>query len=639
MKPMTSNNQKNDGLTGKLRKWPVFFLAVPLLFYFIFGAIHLTKFETADEHYWMYSNYNNNNYWANNDGRIHQYWEALLSGDWKRTRINDKPGITVAYVSGIGSWLKTNLDKNIERGVVPAMTKSDKAQKINFFFRLPLLIFNGLFSILLFYLIRKLARSNWIAIIAIAFILLSPVIVGISQIVNPDALLWEFGFAAFLSYLIYIREGGRKFAISSAVFLGLSLLTKYSSVIFLPFFLAVMFFYIIENIERWPKDKIAARIRKLSLSYFFIIAGALAIYAVILPDNLVEFRHFMKGSLGFKGMQMFFWALFGLDLLLFLDVYFLKSAYSGWIFKKLGQFKNGFKKLVIGIFPVIFLIILLNSAFGADWLKLFTIPFDSASKSIFSNLSAGKYLRIALVQFLPLVFSLTPLVILSVLYAWIKNLKTNSEFQWIIFIFSFFMLIFAAASFQQELILTNRYSILLYPLVLTMAAIGIFQFFSLAKKKLLLKFGILAAVVIVGLFSLWKAMPFYFNYMNFLLPDKYLISDAWGYGGFEAAEYLNNLPDAQQLHVWSDYNGVCVFFNGQCEANYLTMVNIRKKSAPELPHYDYFVGTRRGNILSKKIWDTLRAEYQSEEIWNLNINSHPENFIKIYENEIYKDEG
>jgi 4-amino-4-deoxy-L-arabinose transferase-like glycosyltransferase len=635
MKPM--NDQLGIKFIDKIKKYPALLLALPLFFYFIFGINHLAKFETVDEHYWMYSNYNNNNYWTENDGRIHQYWEALLAGNWKKTRVNDKPGITVAYVSGIGSYLKTNLEKNIDEGRISPLSKFDKAQKINLYFRLPLLIFNGLFSLFLFYLIRKLTRDDWIALIATAFLLLSPIIVGVSQIVNPDALLWEFSFASLLSFLIYLQNGGRNFAAISSIFLGLALLTKYSSVILLPFFLAIIFFYIIENIKSWPEGEIAKKIYKYALAYLFIIIGALAIYAVILPDNLVEFRHFMKGSLGFKGMQTFFWAMFTLDFLMLADAVFLKSRVFGWLFKNVSIFKKWLKWLTLAILPLIFFVVILNALFGDDWLKLFTIPFDSSSKSTFSHLTYGKSVRIALVQFLPLIFSLTPIVILGALYAWIKNLRNNSRFGWIIFIFSFFIIIFIAASFQQKLILTNRYSIFLYPLLFTIAAIGIRQFIDATAKKSFYKFGFFITIVFISIFSLWKTQPYYFNYMNFLLPQKYLVSDAWGYGGYEAAEYLNSLPGAEQMRIWADYNGVCVFFNGRCEANYLTMVNIRKKSLPDLPHFDYFVGTRRGNILSNSLWNELHTEYQTINIWNLFINNRPTNFINVYENAVYKN--
>ena len=75
---------------------PAVLLLVPLFCFFFFGLIHLTKFETVDEHYWIYSNRTPINYWQYNNGRIQQYWSALFSQNWAKTRINDKPGITLA---------------------------------------------------------------------------------------------------------------------------------------------------------------------------------------------------------------------------------------------------------------------------------------------------------------------------------------------------------------------------------------------------------------------------------------------------------------------------------------------------------------------------------------------------------------
>ena len=77
----------------------ILFLLIPLAIYFIFGVQHLAKFETADEHYWLYDAI---------DGRVHNYWEALSTGNWLGTRINDKPGITLAYVSGVGLLFQQN---------------------------------------------------------------------------------------------------------------------------------------------------------------------------------------------------------------------------------------------------------------------------------------------------------------------------------------------------------------------------------------------------------------------------------------------------------------------------------------------------------------------------------------------------
>ena len=74
-------------------------LAISIITFFLFGLFHLGKFETTDEHLWKY-------------GRIKQYWTAIAERDWEKTYINDKPGVTVALVSGIGLLLEPDPEAN-----------------------------------------------------------------------------------------------------------------------------------------------------------------------------------------------------------------------------------------------------------------------------------------------------------------------------------------------------------------------------------------------------------------------------------------------------------------------------------------------------------------------------------------------
>jgi hypothetical protein len=609
-------------------------LLLPLAVYFYFGLTHLTQFETADEHYWMYSCTNNNNYWENNNSRIWRYWDALKRGDWKMTRINDKPGITLAYVSGIGSYLKKDLDEQIFFGTTAPLSKIDKAEKVNFYFRLPLLIFNGLFSLVLFYLIKKLTKRDWLALLATTFILLSPILLGISQIVNPDSLLWLFSFSALLAFLIFLEEKTKKYAILTALFLGLALLSKYSSIILVPFFFVVMLANLFENIGREKTEDVTKTIKKYAFAYFAIIFGALLVYAVLLPDNLVNFEHFMKGSLGFKGMQAFFGIIFGLNLLILLDAFFLKSKVFLAFARNLVWAEKLFQFLVLVALPVIFATIIANTLVGNDYLELFRFPFDSPAGTIFRKLDDW---QIFLMQFQPLLFSLSPFVLIALGYAWVRNIG-KSEFRWVVFVFSFFVLVIMLASVQQKIILSVRYSIMLYPVILTLAAVGIYQIFSLEKRKTLFRTGVFLAVVLVGIFTLGKTSPFYFNYTNFLLPEKHSTTDAWGYGGYEAAQYLNALPGAETYRIWADYNGVCVFFNGFCEANNGTMEGIleRERKKNRVPEFDYFISTRRGKMLGAKVWSELEAQYSLKLDYEYFINNDPNNFIKIYKVSAYE---
>ena len=122
-----------------------------------------------------------------------------------------------------------------------------------------------------------------------------------------------------------------------------------------------------------------------------------------------------------------------------------------------------------------------------------------------------------------------------------------------------------------------------------------------------------------------------------MLPKKYLVTDSWGYGGYEAAQYLNPLPDVENKSAWSDYYGFCDFFRGKCTSDYSVLQN-------ELPpSFDYFVFTRRGEIIynqkmSKKSYvkkhknmPQIKTYYEkTSPKWEMKIGERPENYIKIF---------
>ena len=64
-------------------------LILSIIIFYSFGTYHLAKFETVDEHFWK-------------EIRISRYWQALKNQNLEETYINDKPGVTVALISGIG---------------------------------------------------------------------------------------------------------------------------------------------------------------------------------------------------------------------------------------------------------------------------------------------------------------------------------------------------------------------------------------------------------------------------------------------------------------------------------------------------------------------------------------------------------
>jgi len=83
---------------------------------------------------------------------------------------------------------------------------------------------------------------------------LSPILVGMSQIINPDALFWVFSSASIFSYFALLKTDERKFIRLTALFLGASLLSKYTANILFPLFILMFFSDLVINFSA-IKDK------------------------------------------------------------------------------------------------------------------------------------------------------------------------------------------------------------------------------------------------------------------------------------------------------------------------------------------------------------------------------------------------
>ena len=251
------------------------------------------------------------------------------------------------------------------------------------------------------------------------------------------------------------------------------------------------------------------------------------------------------------------------------------------------------------------------------------------------------YIKAFLVQSQNFIFSLHPIVVFSTLLAStlliLDKIKTNA---WVIYFFIITPFVFFFGAILSEVFVNVRYSIMLYPLFALFGSLGILELVKYVASKNLKKYAygklfIFASTIIIltHLFSLVNIKPFFFNYTSSLLPKKYVVTDAWGYGFYEAAEFLNSLPDAENIVVWLDRSGVCQFFVGKCISSreiYLDNVSV-----------DYLVITRRGSIIkhpriisSKQSHQFTNINYYSKEAlenpaWSIFIGNRPGNFVKI----------
>lgn len=616
--------------TGKVKEekkpnWKIILIlslfVIPFFFYFWFGFQHLAQFETADEHLWISDIYT---------GRIQQYWNAIYQKNWPATRINDKPGVTLALISGIGMRWENNVrSKIVEKQNLWTIYNPDKTQEVYYYYRLPIVICNGLMSLFFFLALLRLTRKHWLALAGASFILLSPMLIGISQIINPDAVLWVFSFAGLLSFMLFLQKSKWWIAIVdgllAAIFLGLALLSKYVALIFIPFFLVILLWHILDGYASlMEQNGFRKRIFKTTTGYPLIIAGAIGLFALLMPAAIVKPQILYRSILQFRGMQNILAICLYVDAILLLDAVILKSFIAKFIAKHLQFLKIILPKVFYFAITILFALAIANWASGKNFLHN---PFFEGYKDDDILLRKLPFYMQIISQSRSLLFSLAPIALLLMFFLWIKSLFRKSELDYLVFILSLFIIVYFYAVTKQNLLAEPRYLIVLYPVSLTLAGIG---FYELIKGMKYQYVSILYLLMIGALVSSISSIkPFYFNYTNDLLPKNLTIATSWGYGGYEAVQYISAQGDAKNMKIYSAYYGVCQFFPGKC----VMEGQVKWMNDTSVNNIDYVVTTPDGTKKNDSALDSINRVFPlNKPVWELDIDGRPGNFIRVYKN-------
>lgn len=583
-----------------------------------FGLPRLAKFSAVDEPYWTYD-------------RTSQFWTAIAKQKWRSTNINDKPGVTVAILTGPGLLSINPMPYKAIRDEAKTPAQLAAIEKINFSFRLPIYLFCLLMLPIFFLLLRRLLNET-IALLATIFIGLSPIILGMSLLINPDTLLWVFLPLSLLSFLIFQKEDNRKYLYLAGFLLGLSLLTKYVANILYVYFILLIFFEYIFNTEA-QKTSILQYLKKALGNYTILVAISMLTFFVLFPATWKSPEMLLKGtflSVAFQSVWPLFAAFLGL---LLADAFAFRGRATTWVL----AFFNRHKLLLIRAVSVIFLItiaaVLLNTYAGMrafDFEAILSSPKGGENPAFnaqifFGNILADTY---------SLIFGLTPVVFFAFLVGLLRNAWWNKNFSrenLVIFYFTLFILFYYLASTVNSVGATVRYQIVLYPLASIIAAIGCYQLSQLEKvKKYFTNSTLLFVLILLSVGSLALVKPFFFSYNSALLPEKYIINmKDMGDGSFEAAQYLNSLPGAHEFTIWSDKGAVCESFVGKCNVG-LSLKDTRNKN------FDYFVvstgrksrtlklASGASNDINFKIAYTTEA-YEKK----IEIAGRPNNTVKI----------
>ncbi|HBI33675.1 MAG TPA: hypothetical protein DEA43_00405 [Candidatus Moranbacteria bacterium] len=575
------------------------------------GLTRLENYSAVDEPYWTY-------------GRTSKFWESVKDANWSKTDVNDKPGITVAILSGFG-LLKYDpiLYKNLRE-----KPKTDEQlmiiNDINFYFRLPIFLFT-LAMLPLFYFFLKKLFGKTIALISFVLIGFSPVLLGVSLIINPDSLLWIFMPLSLLAYFIFLKEKNLNYLLVSGVFLGFSLLTKYVSNLLIIFYLLLPFSeYIFSNENKEP---LRAYFKRAIIDYLTLIFFATFIYFIFFPATWINLEKLLEGTFLSKAFEST-WPIFAaFFIFLGLDWLVLKSKVTGWILEKISRFKN---ILFIGL-SVFFVLIIIFTLFDTylgmrpfDFPTIAASPKNSQSNPLLAMKSVGNIVT----DFYGLIFSISPLALFGLLFGVasivIKKKFSYSRINLTVFYLASLIVFYYLASTVNHVVATVRYQIALYPLAFIIAAIGIYKFLEFLKltepKHKAIAIGATAVFSLIGIFA---SNPHFLTYSSSLLPDAYIANyKGMGDGSYEAGQYLNTLPNAREINVWSDKGAVCAVFVGKCYTGY---------NAKELKTVDfkyYVVSTDRESKFSARL--DFRKAYDSESFEHITIlDNRPNNFVKV----------
>lgn len=584
-----TDTRQPEAVSGQKKWLPLTVMVFSCLLFLTFGLNHLGKFMSVDEPKWV-------------DTRVSQLFQALSEGDWENTYINDKPGLVPAFLSGpVNLFLDHETYKNN-----PA-----NYETYLFFWRLPVLIFNFLLLFLIYFWLKKLLGQNT-AVMAVGLIALNPVLIGISQIVNPDATLWSTATLSFLAFFIYLSTEQKKYLVYSGIFLGLSLLSKYfASFFYIIFFLVIYLEYIF---QKGSKEYFFKR----CLDIFYLFSISILTYSILFPATWFNPTLIIKGTIGAEllsnGAPYVLLAL----CLIFFEIIIFNGIFS----KKIYLYKKLFTRILCTALTLIIaasfaglLLNTLNNETFFDFNHYYSYEFERGAGAFMQTLIASTYTTL---------FTLTYPLLLGIMIAcatpfyrkWYEKMEENK----ILFITLItIIIIYLSGSALGGYVAVTRYQIVLYPLIAILSAISFEVLFNKKWTAFL--------VIPLSLVSVIASSPFYYHYTNQLNIHEYLVTEAWGYGGYELAQVMNRLPNAEDISVWSDREGFNEFFIGT--------TYWRGSDSPfdPLTKVDYFMLTKGGERIFLQALEGYLTEGKRG---TYNIISGETSFLSLYQRDAYQ---
>ncbi len=542
-------------------------VALAITFFFFTGASGIGKQAIIDEALWTHE-------------RIPRFFENIREGEFANTRVSDKPGVTILLTSG-AALFGFSPDPIQERQYDP------KAEIMSTSFRLPILLTA---TLLLFFIFIFVSRATNPSVGALTALLIgtSPVLIGISRIINPDALLWGFFSLSFFAYFAFLSTRQQHNLLWSGFFFGMALLTKYVSNFLMIFLIALTPLLMsgtcsLHTIRR----NLLERLRPIFILFLIGIGTLFTLYPATWtrPDRLFKATFLSEASLTIGLPFLVFMTL------AFADAFWWRHTLLHSLIATITQYKTHLFRGIGTIFLLCMTLVL-----SSVWLGIPFIDFPellSSPKSSFGFESVTP-LTFFLANFYPLLFSQTPIVLIGVILGAFVLYRHGDRAALALPLVSGFLFILSyyIGATASQVLSISRYQIAVFPIACFIAAIGIQAIITPLTLKYPRKLNLifLASALLIGSFSASAtllASPHYSSYSSPFLPHRFITEYTdMGDGLYEAADYLNNLPDATLLTIYTDRAPICRFFVGRCLTGFANTKLLRQ---PIQEHYDYII--------------------------------------------------
>ena len=517
------------------------FLLFLVLLTFLPRLSSLSAHWASDEFLWM--------------ERSRTFLSAIKTQEFSKTYIAYHPGITTCWLGSMAIWYKSQRDglseswlHDDDNFLTPEMLAS---------IRFPVGVVTGILILLAGILIYRLFGRTT-ACLGTLFLAVEPFLLAESRRAHTDALTSLFLFLALLLWLCYLENERlrRGDLVLSGISFGLACLSKSVACAFLLFLPFLLGWYIIYRNVPWAK----------------LIWSALLWMMSTLMTVIVVWPYMWTATFQIWNIPIFPILFIGCGVILV------------WCGRKLSS-------NIVSVLTRIELPILAYGLFVTTGALVSSIPHvvDAMHWAV-TEANAVPTLFLGEIRYNPgmLYFPVMwfvwstpltfPLIGFAVYRVWQQRNCRQHMFSVVIVLGLFVLFYLVGLTIASKKI--SRYIVVFLPVVSLLTTLGVVEAVALFKKKRW-KLVFLAVLIMLQIAPILRLHPYYRTYYYPLLSGKWVAtntSSITGAGLSLAADYLNSLPSAPQLHVrLSPFSGDMI--------SYLT----KNTSPQESDTYDYEV--------------------------------------------------